>query len=71
MKESRVRAIRWLTFSHNYNTGPEDKNLNKINDEELVPLCLEWEQHPDREVSCEIISVSDGSWKHLSRNGVP
>ncbi len=55
MKESRVRAIRWLTFSHNYNTGPEDKNLNKINDEDLVPLCLEWEQHPDREVSCEII----------------
>lgn len=52
---SKVRAIRWLTFSHNYNTGPESKNLNAIKDEELIPLCLQWEHQPDREVSCEIV----------------
>jgi hypothetical protein len=50
-----VRAIRWLTFSQCSNTGPQDRNLNAIHDEELVPLCLEWERNPDREVSCEII----------------
>ena len=51
----RVRAIRWLTFSQNYNTGPEDQNLNAIHDEELIQLCLQWELNPTREVSCEII----------------
>jgi hypothetical protein len=52
---SRVRAIRWLTFEQNYNTGPESLNLNRMRDEELIPLCLGWERSPDREVSCEII----------------
>lgn len=50
-----VRAIRWLTFSHNYNTGPEHLKLDNLHNEELIPLCLEWERNPDREVSCEII----------------
>lgn len=53
--KSKVRAIRWLTFSHNYNTGPDDRNLNQLQDEELIPFCLRWERQPNREVSCEII----------------
>jgi hypothetical protein len=55
MQHSKVRAIRWLTFSHNFNTGPDNMNLNQLHDEELIPLCLAWEKQPDREVSCEII----------------
>lgn len=45
-----VKAIRWISFHHNTNTGPE--NPADLPDDEGKLL---WERNPTREVSVEIL----------------
>lgn len=54
MKDADVRAIRWVSFFHNFNCGPEDVNVDSLS----ITDILRWEQTPNREVSVEILPNS-------------
>ncbi len=46
-----MRAIRWVSGQHNFNTGPQNKNVNALTFRDI----LLWEASPDREISVEVL----------------